>query len=209
MYKPIDFENWNRREHFEFFSGFDEPFFGINCEVDCTLAYRSAREAGVSFFLWYLYQSLRAANEIEQFRYRIMDDQVVCYDRINASATINRDDNTFGFSFIEYQENEANFRKAADIEIAAVRSTSGLRMTGETERIDTIHYSALPWFRFTGLTHARQFATPDSAPKISFGKFTEVGEKLMMPVAIFVHHGLMDASHVAQHLDVFQDLLNS
>ena len=165
MYKPIDFENWNRREHFEFFSTFDEPFFGINFEVDCTQAYRNAKDAGVPFFLWYLYRSLAAVNVIDEFRYRVVEGQVVCYDRIHASATINREDATFGFSFIEYSEDELEFRSAAEEEITAVRATSGLRMTGETERLNTIHYSALPWIRFTGLTHARHFATPDSVPK--------------------------------------------
>jgi len=209
MYKAIDFKNWKRREHFEFFSTFEEPFFGVNCEVDCTQAYHNAKAADVPFFLWYLYRSLQAVNAVDEFRYRILDGQVVCYERIHASATINREDATFGFSFIEYQENEAEFRNAAGREIAAVRASSGLRMTGETERLDSIHYSALPWFRFTGLTHARQFALPDSAPKISFGKATEEQGKLMMPVAIFIHHGLADANHVAQHLDVFQSLLNA
>jgi len=209
MYKPIDFENWNRREHFEFFCKFDEPFWGINSEVDCTQAYRNAKAAGVPFFLWYLYRSLKAVNAVNELRYRILDGQVVCYDQIHSSATINREDGTFGFSFIEYKENDAEFYEAAEAEIAAVRACSGLRMTGETERLDSIHYSALPWFRFTGLTHARHFAIPDSAPKISFGKATEEQGKLMMPVAIFVHHGLADASHVAEHMDEFQNLLNA
>ncbi len=40
MFNQLDFENWNRREHFQFFNQFDEPFFGIVAEIDCTVAYQ-------------------------------------------------------------------------------------------------------------------------------------------------------------------------
>jgi chloramphenicol O-acetyltransferase type A len=208
MFRTIDLKAWNRREHFEFFSQFDEPFFSITVDVDCTRAYRAARAAGIPFFLWYLYRSLRAANGIEAFRYRIRQEQVVCYDAIHASATINRADQTFGFSMIRYVEDEAEFRYAAQREIDAVRATSGLNMSEATEQLDEIHYSVMPWVNFTATTHARHYPLRDSVPKITFGKFVEKNGRLMMPVAVFAHHGLMDALHVARHLELFQELLD-
>ena len=39
MKQTIDITHWNRREHFEFFSQFDDPFFGITTLVDFTKAY--------------------------------------------------------------------------------------------------------------------------------------------------------------------------
>ncbi|HMX59624.1 MAG TPA: CatA-like O-acetyltransferase [Chitinophagales bacterium] len=50
MKKRIDIDNWNRKEHFLFFSKFEEPFFGVTIKVDCTSAYKKAKEKGVSFF---------------------------------------------------------------------------------------------------------------------------------------------------------------
>ena len=29
MKQVIDLDNWNRKEHFAFFSAFDDPFFGV------------------------------------------------------------------------------------------------------------------------------------------------------------------------------------
>ena len=29
--KIIDIATWNRREHYEHFSAFDDPFFGLSC----------------------------------------------------------------------------------------------------------------------------------------------------------------------------------
>ena len=47
--KIIDIATWNRREHYEHFSAFDDPFFGVTVNVDCTRAYQEAKDKGVSF----------------------------------------------------------------------------------------------------------------------------------------------------------------
>ena len=35
----LNIESWNRKEHFRFFSAFDDPFFGITTNVDFTTIY--------------------------------------------------------------------------------------------------------------------------------------------------------------------------
>ena len=204
MKQLLDLSTWPRREHFAFFSAFDEPFFGLVAEVDCPHAYAEAKRLGVSFFLYYLHHCLQAVNEIEEFRYRIEEGQVYCYERIHASATIGRADHTFGFSFIPHHDTLADFVAAAQLEIDAVQQSTGLRLNDSTGRPDVIHASAIPWTRFTGLTHARSFRHPDSAPKISFGKTHRDGAALRLPVAVNVHHGLADAHHVGLFLEAFQ-----
>ena len=54
--KIIDIATWNRKEHFEHFSAFDDPFFGVTVNVDCTRAYREAKNKGVSFSLLLLHR---------------------------------------------------------------------------------------------------------------------------------------------------------
>ena len=53
MEKILNIENWKRREHFEFYSEYDEPFWGIVSEVDVTRAYKRVKENNYSFFLYY------------------------------------------------------------------------------------------------------------------------------------------------------------
>lgn len=203
----IDQASWNRREHFTFFSAFEEPFFGLVATVDCTRALAEAKRSGVPFFLYYLHAALGAVNQVEAFRYRIEDGQVYCYDRIHASATIGRADHTFGFSFIEHHDELPEFLPTATAEIAAVQASQGLRLNEQTGRPDVIHFSAVPWVRFTGLSHARSFGRPDSCPKISVGQTYLEGAATLMPVSVNVHHGLADGYHVGQFLAAFQERL--
>ncbi|MVZ65851.1 chloramphenicol acetyltransferase [Sphingobacterium sp. DK4209] len=207
MKTRIDINNWPRKNHFQFFSSFEEPFFGINVQVDCSLAYSNAKSQNKSFFLYYLYRTLMACNAVENFKYRIIDGEVYLFDSVYAASTVNRPDNSFGFGYFKYNEDEAIFIEKALQEIKTVRASNTLLSTpwGENE----IHFSALPWFNFTGLSHARAFSKKDSCPKISFGKLARGADgKMMMPISIHAHHGLMDAFHVSQLLEYFQDLLD-
>ncbi|WP_313806199.1 chloramphenicol acetyltransferase [Flavobacterium sp.] len=207
--KKLDLNTWNRKTHFEFFSQFDEPFYGVTITIDCSVAYEKAKEKGVSFFIYYLHKTLAAVNAIENFRYRIIENEVVVYDKINVSATIMREDTTFGFSFMEYFEELNLFSQKSLEEIERIQNTPGLITRDFDGLYNLIHFSSIPWLDFTSLSHARHFKFPDSCPKISFGKMTEGNGKKTMPMSIHVHHGLVDGFHVGQFAETFQNLMNS
>ncbi|MBT3252250.1 MAG: chloramphenicol acetyltransferase [Candidatus Marinimicrobia bacterium] len=200
MKNEINIDSWNRKEHFHFFSKFEEPFFGITAELDCTHAYKESKENDFSFYLYYLYLSLKAINETDEFKLRIDGNKVYRYDTINVSSTVLRDDRTFGFSFIYFHEDFNQFCCNAAKEIDHIKSTTGLQLNKNSSRLDTVHFSSIPWISFTGLTHARAFGKDDSVPKISIGKFKTVENKHYLPVSINCHHGLMDAIHVSDFL---------
>lgn len=107
--KIIDIATWNRREHYEHFSAFDDPFFGVTVNVDCTRAYQEAKDKGVSFSLLVLHRIVTAAAAVEEFRYRIEGDRVVCYDSLLPEATVGRADHTFSFAAFEYDPDELVF----------------------------------------------------------------------------------------------------
>jgi chloramphenicol O-acetyltransferase type A len=184
----------------------EEPFFGVTSRVDCSKAYAKSKELGVSFFTYYLHKTLVAINAVENFRYRIIDDDVYVFERIDASATILREDKTFGFSLMEYNENLTVFAEITRQEIARIQNTTGL-ITRDFE-INLIHFSAVPWVDFTAYSHARSFSWPDSCPKISYGKMVEENGEKTMAISVHVHHGLVDGYHVGQFLTLLQELLN-
>lgn len=200
-------DTWNRKEHFDFFNRFEEPYFGLTFDVDVTNARRFCKENGLPFFLYYHFLATKVINNIEAFRMRIEEEEVVVYDVIHATTTIMREDKTFSFSFIPFNGELDEFVKDGLAEIERVTSTSGIGMEGDSVRLDIIHFSTIPWIPFKGLTHARAFAITDSAPKISFGKITRDGEQELMPVSIFSNHALVDGYHVGEFYEQFQELL--
>jgi chloramphenicol O-acetyltransferase type A len=207
MKQKLNLDSWNRKEHFLFFKQMQEPFFGVTVSIDCTHAYTKSKELGISFFAYYLHKTLVAVNTIECFRYRIIDDEVYIFDQIDASATILREDKTFGFSLMEYVEDLNEFAEITKREIARIQETTGL-ITRDFF-INLIHFSAVPWVNFTSYSHARNFTFPDSCPKISFGKMMDDNGKKTMSMSIHVHHGLIDGYDVGLFLECFERLMNS
>lgn len=205
--KEIELATWIRKDHYEFFSKFQEPFFGVTVNVDCSIAYSEAKKKGVSFFLYYLYRALKAANEIEGFGLRIEEDKVYLYDKVHASPTVTRPNGTFGFAYVDYLEDEDEFYRLAGLEMDQVKNGTGLFPSGTAENI--LHVTVLAGLHFTSLSHARNFSFNDSCPKISFGQMQDSKQGLIMPVAIHVHHALMDAGHINLLVRRFQELLNT
>ena len=207
MKQKIDISCWNRKEHFEFFNTFEEPFFGITTQIDMTIAYEKAKKLQIPFFVYYLHKTIAAINQVENFRYRIEENEVVLYDEIDASATIMREDKIFGFSFMKFHSDIQEFTKIAQTEIERIQINPGLFTREFPENI--IHFSAVPWINFTGLTHSRKFTIKDSCPKVSYGKLMTDNGKKTMAMTVLAHHGLVDGYHMGLFVDALQNLLNS
>lgn len=205
MKEIVDIENWNRKEHYLFFKDFEEPYHGVNVNIDCSKAYSYVKEHQCSFFLFYLHCALKAANLVENFKLRIEDGKLYKYSVINAGSTIGRDNGTFGFGYFFYNPVFFNFLSDALRVQADVKARTDLERDG---RMDQIRCSPLPWIDFTSLSHARRFSFTDTCPKVSFGQMTIKDNKRTMPLSVHVHHALVDGIHLAQFIDVFQKAMN-
>jgi chloramphenicol O-acetyltransferase type A len=203
--KYLDIETWNRKQHFEHFNRFADPYFGVVSDLDVTKAYQHSRETGISFFALYLYACMKAINAVDNLRYRIREDKVVIHEVIHASATISREDTTFGCTFIHFTENFDVFYEHLQQEKERVLTTTDL--FPEENSDDCIHCSSIPWVRFSG--HKEPVSgVKDSVPKLAFGKFEEKEGKLMMPVAISVNHALVDGYHIGLFFEHYQQELD-
>ena len=205
MRHEIDLATWKRREHFEVFKNFNEPLFGVTVKVECSNAYIKSKELRYPFSLFYLYLSLKAVNEIEEFRYRIEDDKVFCYDQVDAGPTIFREDETYGVGYLKYYVDIDEFMTHANIEVKRVKEERGLKFPVSGENI--VHYSTVPWADFTSVNHARRLDIGRSIPKITFGKITRTGDAMWMPVDVHANHAVMDGFHVSKFIERFQELL--
>lgn len=205
----LDLESWPRRGAFEFFRGFDNPFFNLCTELETAPLVDFCRaNPGASFFLAYTYLSLRAANEVEPFRYRLEGDRVRVHERIHGGTTVLLEDERFVFAYFDYVEDFAAFHAAARAAIERVKAGAG-EFDPRDDRDDLIHYSTLPWVAFTSFSHARRWRTGDSVPKIVFGKGQEREGRHLLPISVEVHHALMDGLHVGRYLETLQRHLSN
>jgi chloramphenicol O-acetyltransferase type A len=204
----LDLSIWPRRSHFEFFRAYEKPYFNICAKVDVSRLREYVREAtDLSFFLTSLYLSTRAANDVESFRYRLRGDGVLVHDVIHIGSTVLRKNDTFGFVYIEFAPDFGSYHHAAREAIEEL-SLSQDALNPRDDRDDLIHYSVIPWVSFTSVAHPRRVLRDDSTPKIVFGKYSLEGDRLVMPVSVEVHHGLMDGIHVGEYFSRLETYLS-
>src|SRR6266568_749196 len=206
MEKYLDLANWVRRDLFEFFIGFDKPYFNICARLDISnLLALLRRRSNVSVSLAYHYFALRVANEIEPFRYRLREGKVIVHDVINGGTTVLLANESFTFAYFDYEEDFEKFVLEAGR--AVKEAQTGNHPFQPTSRDDTVYFTVLPWVSFTSFSHARNWGREDSVPRIAFGKFTKENDRILLPISVEVHHALMDGLHVGQYLARLEEAL--
>ena len=206
--RSIDVKAWKRRAHYELFRKYEQPFFSVTVDVDVTTLWnRSRQPRGPSFFLTSLFLMLQSVNDTEAFRLRLRRRGVWLHDAVAVGATVLKTDETFGFARIEPCNTLAQFVAKGEAAIAQTKRVRGERASA-TWRVagdDIVFHSVLPWLRLRSFTNA--LPGDDSIPRIVFGKAAE-GRRVKMPVAVEVHHALVDGLDVARFLERFQARLH-
>lgn len=206
--REIDIQTWDRKAHYNFFKGFQNPNFAVAFKVDLTKAYEYSKAENLPLFAVYLHSCMRAINDVEHLRLRITeDDRVVDYEMVHASATILRPNKTFGFSFINFHEDLKVFIDNFEKEKQRILNSDNLFPPVNSRQC--IHCSAMPWVDFIG--HKEPFiGESDSVPKLGFSKITTTAEgSKSMTVSITVNHALVDGYHLGQFNERFQEYLNA
>jgi chloramphenicol O-acetyltransferase type A len=206
MSRYLDLENWPRRELFEFFVEYTNPYFNVCTHVDVTKLVELVRKRpGLRFSIAIHYFALRIANEIEPFRYRLKDGKVFVYDVINGGTTVLLPNETFSYAYFDYDRDFEKFVSGMGKAVDDLRNGDGALKP--TMRDDLIYHTTLPWFSFTSFAHARNQGRGESIPRLVFGKYTREEERLMLPISVEVHHALVDGLHVGQFLTRLEEAL--
>jgi chloramphenicol O-acetyltransferase type A len=207
MSGPINLKTWKRRDHYRWFRRYAQPFFSVTVDVDVTRVWNKSRARGApSFFLSSVFHMLNAANDVEAFRLRLRPRGVWRHDRVAVGPTIMRADETFGFVRLEPAATLETFASAGTAAIAKAAARTALAPS-QQHTDDIVFHSVLPWLRFTSFTNALPGGA-DSIPRIVFGRCTRDGRRMMLPVAVEVHHALVDGLDVARFFEQFSGHLD-
>jgi chloramphenicol O-acetyltransferase type A len=197
----LDVSTWARRQHFALFREAAQPYFGVTVTVDVTsLVAASHTDGGAPFLIAALFHTLAAANAVPAFRLRMRLDRVRVHDAVRMSTTVMRDDGAYNYAVLEPHDRLEDFRAAAEQELARAKAAVDLTVP---EGDGIIYHSTLPWLRFTSFTSAIRGAG-ECVPHVTFGQRHQVEDRWRMPVAVEVHHAVVDGADVAAFVERLQ-----
>jgi chloramphenicol O-acetyltransferase type A len=202
-YKVV--EDYYRRQHFDFFRTYQMPYYSITFNLDTTAAVEFAKERGSSVYLTQCFLFARGMSRVEDFRYRVVDDQVVLYDHLEIAATLPAPNGTFSFARFDHDPDLESFLGRAEEVSRRARQSATLEATAEG---NTILFTAVPGVRFTGFTHATPTDRTDGRARVAFGQFFEEAGRLMVPVGLGVNHIFIDGVALGRLVEEAQDEFN-
>jgi len=205
--KFINLETWERKEHFEFFKGFDYPNYSVSANVELTNFYNYVKSENLPFFASLVFVAIETINRLPNFKLRIRGNQVVEHEIIHPIFTVMTPNKLFNFCRSEYITDYNAFIEHT-LKVTEISKNGALSISNGENVDDCIYITSLPWVSFTQVVHPIFMNPANSVPIITWGKYFEENNKLMLPLSVQAHHGLIDGIHMAEFFELFQELLN-
>ena len=199
-YQVIDESRWNRAMHCMVFRNSIKPAFCVTFEADITNFKRVVKEKGLSFTMAMVYAVCKCANEIEAFRYRFLDGQVVLFDRIDTAFTyLNKDTELFKVVNVPMMDSLQQYCELA-LKTAEEQEEYFTGPLGN----DVFQCSPMPWVTYTHISHTNSGKKDNATPLFDWGKYYEKDGKILIPFSVQAHHSFVDGLHIGQFAEKLQ-----
>ena len=204
-YQIIDEKTWKRAMHCMVFRNSVEPAFCVTFEVDITKFLKLVKEQEYSFTLAMVYAVCKCANEIEEFRYRFLDGNVILYDKIDTAFTyLNKETELFKVVNVPMKDTLDEYMKVA----TKIAEEQKEYFTGPLGN-DVFQCSPMLWVAFTHISHTNSGKKDNATPLFDWGKYQEREGRIIMPVSVQAHHSFVDGIHIGKFVDELQRYMNS
>lgn len=194
-YRYLDIENYKRKSHFEYFNSLAYPYVGVTVNVDITDLLKKIKAEKLPFFLTVCYCVSKAANGVTELRQRIINNKIVEFDSCKTSHTVALEDGTYCYCELESGMSFADYIPYAVREQEAAKQR-GTIDEDEDAVYDKLFISTVPWISYTAVVQPVPMPA-DSNPRITWGKYFEQGDRILLPVSVLCNHALVDGMHMA------------
>ena len=153
-----------------------------------------------------MYAFLKAANEVPQFRHRLINERVYDMEELVATTAImppEDPNHQFATLICPYFSKFTEFHQEIKKRIENIQSSVVPKDdTQNSKGLVCLNY--VPWFTFTACENAK-LKPHQSMPLMTWGKFKEINGKLIIPYSIQVTHMFIDGYHVGQFTQKLDD----
>lgn len=204
-FQKIDKENWMRKEYFEHYFSDVPCTYSMTVKLDITKITKMKKKIYPSM----LYYITTIVNRHSEFRTLFnAKGEIGVFDEMIPSYTIfHKDTETFSNIWTEYKTDIEDFYTAYEKDIQQYGSQKGMSAKPNApQNIFTV--SMIPWASFEGFNLNLQKGYDYLLPIFTMGKFYNDAEKIILPLAIQVHHAVCDGFHICRFITELQELIN-
>ena len=198
----IDLAAWNRREHFHHYLNQVPCFYSMTVDLDVT----QLKKRGGPFYPAMLHSLATVVNRRQEFRMALDENgSPGSFDQLSPSYTVfHPKTETFSCLWTEYTPDYALFLR---------RYEEDMRLYGEVEAkpntpAASFNVSMIPWQSFSSFHLELPRGEDYLLPIFTLGRYRPVEGKLLLPLALQVHHAVCDGFHACRFVEELQALVS-
>lgn len=205
LFRKIDCDTWERREYFEHFLRNVPCTYSMTVKVDVS----RIRSAGLKLYPAMLYALSSVVNSHEEFRTAFnAAGELGVYDVMHPTYTVfHRQSSTFSSIWTTFDPDFNRFLLAYQQDVVEYGNVEGLIGKPNVPE-NCFSVSMIPWSSFEGFTLGLAKGFDYLLPIFTMGKYRLEGDRVLLPLALQVHHAVCDGFHACRFLNELQDLLN-
>ncbi|MEU6660853.1 type A chloramphenicol O-acetyltransferase [Streptomyces sp. NPDC046821] len=205
---PIDLDTWPRREHFEHYRERVPCTYSMTVELDVTAFTRALRESPWKSYVAQIWALATIVNRHEEFRMCVTESGAPAVWPVAhpAFTVFNAERETFACVWVPYDADFGAFHEAAAPLLTEHSKATEMFPQGPPPA-NTFDVSSLPWSSFTGFNLNIGAGWDHLAPIFTLGKYVEREGRVMLPLAVQVHHAAADGFHAARLVNELQGLV--
>ena len=210
-YRILDLETYYRKDIYRRFTQVARSSVSITHRIDVTDLVEHSHRSGTKFYINFLYLLAKVLNSREDYRmgYLWQTDQVVIYDRINPCQYVfHEDTETCTPVYTEYNPDYRAFYEASKADIEAAKQTREFFFDME-HHPNWFDASYIPWVSYDSL----HVELPDGylyyQPIINWGRYEEIGGRMMMPVTVRMNHAVADGYLISKVFLLLEEEMKS
>lgn len=205
-FHKIDLEHWGRSKTFKHYMQDIPCTYSMCVNIDIQRLLTVLKIADIKFFPTFLYGLSQIVNAHPEFRMCWTEERKLgyyetsypCYTVFDQTGDSfveiwSKYDREFSSFYATYLENMQTYGPKAKVKLEQPSANN------------LFNVSCIPWTSFTGFNLNLQAGYEYLAPIFTLGKYYQDQDKVLLPVAIQVHHAVCDGFHIARFVNELQE----
>ena len=208
-FNKIDIKTWNRKEAYDHYLKAVPCTYSMTINLDITELISIVKRRELKFFPIMLYGIAHTVNHHAEFRMDLDEMQNLgYYSYSNPCYTVfHSKTETFTNVWTEYDADVDVFMKNYNADMLIYQNDFECSKPRVSNNLFNV--SCIPWSSFTGFNLNLQQGYNYFPPIFTIGKYFSDGSKILLPLAIQVHHAVCDGFHLSRFINDLQKWIDA
>lgn len=206
-FNKIELDKWKRKEYFEHYLKEVPCSFSLTADIDISVLLEYVKKNGLMLYPILIYMLAKVVNAHQEFRTCFNEQGELGYwDEMDSAYTVfHEDDKSFSVLWSSYAEEFEKFYQNYIRDLHDFGDKKGL-IAKPAAKQNQFNVSCLPWVNFSSFNLNLPQSNKYLLPIFTWGKYTEKEGKVMMPLAMQLHHAVCDGFHAGLLVNELQVL---